>query len=88
MTDQPITTRSRGLRPRVPRPAELLFTFLRVSDRAPMSCDLRFHGGPYGWEAQFLVRGELMYRRGGFATREHAVKWAEGERRAMETGDI
>ena len=51
-----------------------------------MSCDLRFHGEAYGWEAQFLERGELMYRRGGFPTRAQAVQWAQEERKAMETG--
>jgi hypothetical protein len=29
---------------RQPTPGELLFEFVRVSDQAPMSCDLRFHG--------------------------------------------
>jgi hypothetical protein len=33
---------------RVARPVELLFEFLRASDRAPMSCELRFHGESYG----------------------------------------
>jgi len=28
---------------------------------------LRFHGESYGWEAQFLERGELLVSRGGFA---------------------
>ena len=35
---------------RVARPGERLFEFLRASDRAPMSCELRFHGESYGWE--------------------------------------
>ena len=39
--------------PRVPRPGERLFEFVRASDKAPMSCELRFHGESYGWEAQF-----------------------------------
>jgi hypothetical protein len=45
---------------RVARPGETLFEFLRASDRAPMSCELRFHGESYGWEAQFFERGELF----------------------------
>jgi hypothetical protein len=45
--------------PRQPTAGEPLFTFVRASDRAPMSCELRFHG-EYGWEAQFLERGELF----------------------------
>ena len=31
-----------------------LFEFVRVSDQAPMSGELRFHGESYGWEA--LIR--------------------------------
>ena len=49
-----------------------------------MSCELRFHDESYGWEAQFLERGGLLYSRGGFALRELAVRWAERERRAVE----
>jgi hypothetical protein len=30
------------------KPGELLFEFIRVSDQAPMSCELRFHGESYG----------------------------------------
>jgi len=52
-----------------------------------MSCDLRFHGDSYGWEAQFLERDELMYCRGGFATRAQAIQWAESERDAMENSN-
>jgi len=33
-----------------PKGPELLFEFVRASDRAPMSCELRFHGESYGWE--------------------------------------
>jgi hypothetical protein len=45
---------------------------------------LRFHGELYGWEAQFLERGELLISHGGFVLRELAVQWAEEERKAME----
>jgi hypothetical protein len=54
-------------------PGELLFDFVRASDRAPMSCELRFHGESYGWEAQFLERGELFYSRDGFVLRSQAL---------------
>jgi hypothetical protein len=60
--------------PRVARPGELLFEFVRASDRAPMSCELRFHGESYGWEARFFERGELFHSRGGFVTRTLAVR--------------
>ena len=69
---------------RVPRLGEVLFAFVRASDRAPMSCELRFHGESFGWEAQFLERGVLFYSHGGFVTRAQAVQWAELERQALE----
>jgi len=71
--------------PRRPKPGEVLFEFIRASDRAPMSCELRFHGESYGREAQFFERGELFYSRGGFVTRALAVQWAEEERKALTT---
>ena len=73
-------------RPRRPTPGEPLFTFVRASDRAPMSCELRFRGESYGWEVQFLERGELFASRGGFALRELAVQWAEQEGKWIEKG--
>ena len=74
-----------SLRPpaRQPRPGEPLFVFVRASDEAPMSCELRFHGESYGWEAQFYERGELLVGR-RFVTRALAVEWAEEERKALE----
>ena len=51
-----------------------------------MSCELRFHGESYGWEAQFLERGELSHSHGGFTTRAAAVQWADEERKAIEKG--
>ena len=56
---------------------------MRASDGAPMSVSLRFHGESYGWEAQILERGDLLFSRGGFVTRALAVQWAEQERDAM-----
>jgi hypothetical protein len=50
---------------------------VRAHDRAPMSCELRFNGESYGWEAQFSERGELLCSRGRFVTRPLAVQWAE-----------
>jgi hypothetical protein len=70
--------------PRRSKPGELLFEFVRASDRTPISCELRFNGESYGWEAQFLERGELWYAHGAFVTRALAVQWAEEERKAME----
>jgi hypothetical protein len=50
-----------------------------------MSCELRFHGESYGWEAAFFKRGELCFSRGGFPLRDLAVRWAEEERKALES---
>jgi hypothetical protein len=65
---------------------ERLFEFMRASDGALMSCELRFHGESYGWEVQFLERGELLFARGGFTLRRDAIAWAQHERAAIETG--
>jgi hypothetical protein len=58
MSDDPFY--SPNLKPapaRVARPGELLFEFVRASDNAPMTCELRFNGESYAWEAQFFERG-------------------------------
>ena len=68
--------------PRVPRHGELPFEFVRASDQAPMTCELRFHG-ELGVEAQFLARGELSHSR-RFDLLAQAVQWAEEERKAMD----
>lgn len=73
--------------PRVERPPELLFDFSRLSDCAPIRCDLKFHGEDYGgWEARFFNRGELFFSRGGFAMKADAVAWAEEMRPTVEKG--
>jgi hypothetical protein len=67
---------------------EPLFDFVRGSDRAPMSCELRFHGESFGWEALLFERGELFASHGGFVTRALAVQWAVEERRFLETTGV
>lgn len=85
MTDDPFYSPTYKPAPgRLAKPGELLFEFVRASDRSPMSCELRFHGESYGWEAQLLVRGELFASRGAFVTRKAAVRWAEEERKWFE----
>jgi hypothetical protein len=69
--------------PRQPKPGELLFEFVRASDRAPMSCELRFHGESYGWEAQFFEGGDFAFSHGGFPLRAMAVEWAAAVRAEM-----
>lgn len=69
---------------RQPRPGELLFEFVRASDRSPMRCELRFHGESFGWEVQFFDRRGFLCGRGSFVTRAAAVRWAEQERDAQQ----
>jgi hypothetical protein len=88
MSDEPFySPKAKPPPPRVAKPGELLFEFVRASDRALMSCELRFHGESYGWEAEFLERGELFASRDGFVTRKAAMAWAEEERKATERRD-
>jgi hypothetical protein len=88
LSDEPFYAPNRKPAPAPQRKSgELLFEFVRASDRAPMSCELKFHGESYGWEALFLERGELFASHGGFVTRGLAVQWAEAERSAVEKVD-
>ena len=80
MTDEPFYTPNRVTLPRVARPSEPLFEFLRGHDR--FLCELRYHG-EFGVEAQFFKNEELFYSR-RFDTRAAAVQWAEEERKALE----
>jgi len=47
----------------------------------------RFSGESYGWEAQYLEGGELLFSHGLFLTRAAAVQWAEQMRPTVERGD-
>jgi len=58
MTDDPFYVPGHRLAPRVPKPSEPVWE-LRV-DHVTWSCELRFHGESYGWEAQILRDGELV----------------------------
>jgi hypothetical protein len=49
------------------------------------SCELRFHGESYGWEAQILREGELVIGQ-RFALRQLADAWSEAEREILEKG--
>ena len=50
--DVPFYARNQPAPPaRAPRPGELLFEFVRASDGAAMSCELRFHGESYGTDS-------------------------------------
>ena len=87
MSDDYFATPGLVVPPRLPRPGEPLFACIRASDRAPMTCELRFHGESFGWEAQFFERGEFSLQPcrvrdaggGGRMGRERAAR--DGERR-------
>jgi hypothetical protein len=51
---------------RQPTPREHIWSLRKNVHQ--IDCELRFHGESYGWEVQFLERGELMVSRGGFAS--------------------
>ena len=68
------------------RPAELLFEFVRKSDRVQFRCELLDHG-EYGVEARFTRQGGLLFSR-RFDTRALAVQWAEAQRPALEKGVV
>ena len=41
--------------------------FVRASDHKHFACELRFHGESYGWEAQILENGDLLYSHGALS---------------------
>ena len=67
----------------MPRPGEPLWSIRK--DHVTWSCELRFHGESYGWEAQSLREGDLHIGR-PFLLREQAERWAEQERDWIERG--
>jgi hypothetical protein len=88
MTDEQEPFYARGRKPpppRQPQPGEILFEFVRESDHEHFRCELRTHGGEWGVEAQFFVRGDLFIAR-RFDTRALAVQWATIERKHIEKG--
>jgi len=69
---------------RQPKPGEPLW-FLR-RDHLTWSCEFRFHGESYGWDAQLLREGELVIGH-CFLLRQLAEAWADTERQILETAD-
>ena len=83
MSDEPYyAPNAKPLPPRVARPGEPLFSFMRDHDR--FACELRYHG-EWGVEAQFLKNEELLVSR-CFDLRPQVVRWAEEMRTALEKG--
>ena len=52
-----------------------------------MTCELRFNGKSYGWEAIFKNDRELFMARGGFAMKTEALAWARDEHAAQGGAD-
>jgi hypothetical protein len=48
------------------------------------SCEFRFHGESYGWEAMILREGQLVIGH-RFILRRLAEAWAETEQQIVET---
>lgn len=83
MSDEPFYSPKYQPPPKTaPRPGELLFEFVRESDRRHFRCELRYHG-EHGVEAQFYVAGDFLIGR-RFDTRALAVEWAGDERTHIE----
>ena len=55
------------------------------ADHVTWSCDLRFHGESYGWEAMILRDDELVIAR-RFALKAVATRWANAQRADIEKG--
>jgi hypothetical protein len=62
--------------PRLRPPTETLWKIRR--EHVTWSCELRFHGESYGWEAQILRDSGLVIGR-RFLLRELAIRWANEE---------
>jgi hypothetical protein len=85
VADEPFyAPNAKPLPPRVARPGEPLFSFLREHDR--FACELRYHG-EWGVEAQFLKNEEFLIGR-RFELREQAVRWANEMRTVIEKGGV
>jgi hypothetical protein len=68
--------------PRQPTPGEPIWSLRH--EHVTWSCELRFHGESYGWEAQILREGELVIGQ-RFVLRQLAEQWAEAERQIIES---
>jgi hypothetical protein len=69
--------------PRPPRPGEPIWTIR--ANHVTWSCEFRFHGESYGWEAQILRDGERVIGH-RFILRQLAEAWAEAERQILAKG--
>jgi hypothetical protein len=86
MSDDPFYAPSqKPAPPRMPQPGEVLFEFVRESDRAHYRCELHESTRSYGFDLRVLRNGDLISS-DVFATREFAVRWSHEKRQALEKG--
>jgi hypothetical protein len=83
MTPDPFDPTSRKLRPQ--RSGELLFEFVRESDRAHFRCELHEFTESYGFDMR-VFKNRSLISSDVFATREFAVRWSHEKREAIEKG--
>jgi hypothetical protein len=65
------------------RPGELLWTVRK--DHVTWTCELKFHGESYGWEAMVFRETDFTISH-RFVLREQAIRWAEAERQYRMKG--
>jgi len=63
-----------------------LFWTIRV-DHGNWSCELKFHGESYGWEAMVFRETDFTIQP-PIHSKEQALVWAEAERQYREKGDL
>lgn len=86
MSDEPFYTPGKKPTPQPHYRPEIVEWLWEVrKDHVTWSCDLRFHGESYGWEAMILRDGDLAISR-RFALKAVAAQWAEFERADSEKG--
>jgi hypothetical protein len=82
MADQSFTTPGLRIRPRQPKPGELLFEFVRASDHAQFRIELR-DDGAYGSDVQVFRNGEMLFTQ-RFGLRTSAIEWATEQRHFLD----
>jgi hypothetical protein len=88
MSDEPFYTPGKKPTPQPhyrPQLTERLWEIRK--DHVTWSCDLRFHGESYGWEALILRDGELFVSQ-RFVLKAAAAQWANDQHADIDKGRI
>ena len=64
-------------------PGEVLWT--TMVDGVEWSCEFRFHGESYGWDARLVRAGEFFASQ-RFVMRANAERWASEQKQQIERG--